>query len=286
MKRSLTTAESGTPVDPNERMPLLRAVGRAVVRMLPRNEILFRVARKIVDRHNADNDFDMRTNGELWLSKMMLPDSSIVFDVGANQGEWTSVANAINPRARIHCFEPSAGTFRMLERNVSLPNVVLNEFALGEREEESTLWLYAEGAGSNALYHRVGTIGEQQSTERVRVRRLDDYCIEGAIDTIDFLKIDVEGHELSVFRGAERMFRESRIRAVQFEYNDTYIDARTQLKDIWQFISDLTGDYAFYKIYPRELRHIPRYSQRYETFRYSNWAILRRDVADSRGLSS
>lgn len=274
------------PVDPNERMPLLRAVGRAVVRMIPRNELLFRIARKIVDRHNADNDFDMRTNGELWMCRRMLPNARVVFDVGANQGGWAAIAHDINPQARIHCFEPSAKTFRMLEQNTSLPNVVLNPFGLGEREETGTLWVYGDGALSNALYHRVGTIGEQQGTETVRIRRLDDYCSENAIDAIDFLKIDVEGHELSVFRGAERMFRESRIGIVQFEYNDTFIDSRTQLKDLWQFIGEIGGDYAFYKIYPHELRHIPRYSQQYETFRYSNWALLRRDVAAAHGFSS
>jgi FkbM family methyltransferase len=282
----LTSTAAKNPVDPDERHPLLRAFGRALVRALPRSELMFRIARKIVDRHNAENDFDMRTNGELWMCRQMLPGARVVFDVGANQGGWAAVAHEINPQARIHCFEPSAKTFRMLEQNVSLPNVVLNHFGLGDREETGTLWVYSDGALSNALYHRVGTIGEQQGTESVRIRTLDNYCSDEGIEAIDFLKVDVEGHELAVFRGAERMFREGRIGIVQFEYNDTFIDSRTQLKDLWQFIGEVNANYAFYKIYPSELRHIPQYSQQYETFRYSNWALLRRDVAAAHGWPS
>jgi FkbM family methyltransferase len=266
----------------NERMPILRAIGRALVRMLPRNEILFRAARKIVDRYNADNDFDMRTNGELHLAQAALPHASVVFDVGANQGDWAAVAHAINPRAQVHCFEPSSFTFELLGRRLSSsPNVILSPFGLGECTEERELWVYAEGAVSNSLYHRVGTMAEQHGTEVVRMRTLDDYCAENGVESIDFLKIDVEGHELSVFRGARRMFRESRIGLVQFEYNDTYIDARVQLKDVWQLMESTNGDYAFFKIYPEGLRHIPRYEQRYETFRYSNWALLRTDVVET-----
>jgi FkbM family methyltransferase len=272
--------------DPNLRMPLLRAVARAAVRLLPRNELLFRLARKIVDRHNSDNDFDYRTNGELWLARTALPRAGVVFDVGANQGDWTVLAHAINPQAVIHAFELSAPTFKTLSQRATLPNVVLNPFGLGEREEERTLWVFSEGAVSNSLYRRVGTLSEQQSSESVRVRTLDAYCADRGIEAVDFLKIDVEGHEVSVFRGAERMFREGRIGCAQFEYNDTYIDARMQLKDIWEFMGQTAAEYGFYKIYPRELRPIPEYKQQYETFRYSNWAVLRRDVATAMGVSA
>jgi FkbM family methyltransferase len=269
-------------MDPNERMPRLRAVGRALVRILPRNEILFRVARKIVDHYNGDNDFDYRTNGEMWLARTALPRARVVFDVGANQGDWAILAHDVNPKAVIHCFEPSAATHRLLVQRA--PFAIVNDFGLGDRDAELTLWVFSEGAVSNSLYHRVGTIAEPQGTETVRVQTLDGYCAARGIEAIDFLKIDVEGHELAVFRGAERMFREARIGAVQFEYNDTFIDSRTQLKDIWQFILETTDGYGFYKIYPRQLRHIPEYKQTYESFRYSNWAVLRRDVAEAMGV--
>jgi FkbM family methyltransferase len=274
-------APCSTPPDPNERMPLLRAVGRAVVRLLPRNELLFRLARRIVDRHNADNDFDMQTNGELWFARTLVPRSRVIFDVGANQGDWAVIAHQLNPQAHIHCFEPSPVTFRLLERNAALPNLTLNRFGLSDKHEERDLWIYDDGSGANSLYHRVGTIGVQTRTESVAMRSLDAYCSDHAIDRIDFMKIDVEGHEVSVFRGGERMFRESRVAAVQFEYNDTYIDARTQLKDIWEFFRGLGRDYQFYKIYPTELRHVPEYTQRYESFRYSNWAVLHKETASS-----
>src|SRR5688572_4483821 len=209
--KTAKTADSLT--DPNERMPLLRAVGRAFVRILPRNELLFRVARKIVDRYNGDNDFDYRTNGEMWLARTMLPHARVVFDVGANQGDWAILAHAVNPKAVIHCFEPSAITYGLLAQRAAFATV--NDFGLGDRDAELTLWVFSEGAVSNSLYNRVGTLAAPQGTETVRVQTLDGYCAARGIESIDFLKIDVEGHELAVFRGAQRMFREGRIGAVQ-----------------------------------------------------------------------
>jgi FkbM family methyltransferase len=264
--------------DPDEAMPVLRAIGRAVVRAMPRNELLFRIARKIVDRHNGDNDFDYRTNGELWFAKTVLPRARVVFDVGANRGDWTLLAHELNRDACIHSFEPSGPTFAILEQRASLPNVILNPFGLGQREEEVTMWVFAEGALSNSLYQRVGTMSEQQSTETVRIATLDGYCRQHGIDSIDLLKIDVEGHEISVLKGGERMFRESRVSCVQFEYNDTFIDSRTQLKDVFAFFGQTAPDYDLYKLFPHELRHVPEYRQQHETYRYSNWVALRRDV--------
>jgi FkbM family methyltransferase len=281
MKRPERGARAWNPRD--ERMPALRAVARALVRRLPIGELLFRTARKIVDRYNGDGDFDMRTNGELWLLRALLPGARTVLDVGAHHGAWALAAHAVNPDAHIHCFEPSARTFRLLERQAARPNLVLNPFGLSDRDDERVLWVYAEGSEANSLYRRVGTLGEQRDVETVRMRTLDGYCAERGLDSVDLAKVDVEGHELAVFRGAERMLRRSRVGAVQFEYNDTYIDARTQLRDVWQFVAGVSADYAFYKLYPRELRHVPAYTQRHETFRYSNWVVLRRDVAASLG---
>lgn len=265
----------------DERWPLVRAVGRAAVRLLPvQNPLLFRFARKIVDRHNGDNDFAMETNGELMLARLLMPRARTVFDVGANQGEWALAMRHLNRAASIHAFEPSRETFRLLQKNTEGSGLILNEFGLGEKDEELKLWTFGTGALSNSLYRRVGTIAEPTGEESVELRTLDGYCAENRVDSIDFLKIDVEGHEVSVLRGASRMLREGRIAAIQFEYGGTYLDARTQLKDVFEVVAALSDRYSFYKLYPNRLQPVPRYTQSWETFLYSNWAVLRRDVAE------
>lgn len=246
----------------------------AITTLLPRrSRFVYRVANKLVNLYNGDNDFDIHTNGELRVARLALPHARVVFDVGANVGDWTELALSINRAAQIHCFEPSGPTFRRLSAHAFPPNVRLNHFGLGAAAEERTMYVYDEASGANSLYHRVGTPSDQQSEETVRLGSFDEYCARERIERVDFVKIDVEGHELSVLRGAKRMLSEGRVGVVQFEYGGCYIDARVLLKDIWQLVDEPGQGYAFYKIFPSRLERIREYKQTLETFQYSNWII-------------
>jgi FkbM family methyltransferase len=246
----------------------------AVTSLLPRrSRFAYRVANKLVNLYNGDNDSDIHTNGELRAAQLALPYAKVVFDVGANVGDWTELALAINPGAQLHCFEPSGPTFRKLSTHGFPQNVRLNHFGLGSASEERTMYVYDEAVGSNSLYRRVGLSADQRAEETVRLATFDDYCASENVERVDFVKIDVEGHELSVLRGAKRMLFESRVGVVQFEYGGCYIDARVLLRDIWQLVDEAKQGYAFYKIFPERLERIPEYRQTLETFQYSNWII-------------
>lgn len=246
-------------------------------RRMPTNELAFRVARKVVNLHQGDNEIDIRTNGELRVMRTVLPHASVVFDVGANVGDWTTLALQIAPEAQIHCFEPSAPTYAVLAGRDLPANVRRNHFGLGSESADRTLFVYAAGSGANSLHLRAGTGYTQDEREHVTVRTLDDYCAAEGITEIDFVKVDVEGHELFVFRGAERTLTTGHIGVMQFEYGGAYIDARALLKDIWDFVSSMKAGYSFFKIFPDGPRHIPEYLQTLETFQYSNWLIARAD---------
>jgi FkbM family methyltransferase len=188
---------------------LRKALAKA---LLPRNDLAFRIARKIVNLHHGDNDCDLHTNGELRLARAVLPHCNVVFDVGANVGEWTELALTINPRASYHCFEPSNATFRILSARLFPATVRRNHFGLSSTAEERTLFVYAEGMGSNSLYLRTGLDAKQEIEETIALRTFDDYCTEQQIAEVDFVKIDVEGHELSVLRSV-RVWRRVHRRA-------------------------------------------------------------------------
>lgn len=246
----------------------------ALTALLPRrNRLVYRLARKLVNLYEGDNDVDIQTNGELRLARLALPHARVVFDVGANVGEWTDLALAINGSAEIHCFEPSGATFRRLSSRGYPSNVRLHPFGLGAEASERTLYVFEEGSGGNSLYRRDGVSTRQESKEAVRLRTVDAHCGDSQIERVDFMKIDVEGHELSVLQGAERMLTERRIGLVQFEYGGCYIDARVLLKDIWQLVEAANPAYGFFKIFPNRLERVPSYRQTLETFQYSNWII-------------
>lgn len=246
----------------------------------PDNVHWYRLCRRYVDAYSGENNDDMRTNGELHFLRQTLTNCETVFDVGANVGNWAELALQINPRLRLHCFEPSQPTFLRLLAKAFPPHVVCNPFGLGSAQGERTLYVFDEGSGLNSLYRRQGLeagygLTPQQRTETAHLDTLDHYCQKHGVFDIDLLKADVEGHELEVFKGAKQMLAKRRIKIIQFEYGGCNIDARVLLKDFFDFFQP--HGYAFYKIYPKELRRVERYDQRFEDFQYQNWIVTRID---------
>jgi FkbM family methyltransferase len=253
-------------------------LGNFLFELLPyENRLLFRFCRKVFHRVNGDNNDNIRTNGELVLMRSVLPKATVVIDAGANVGDWTAGALSINAHAQYHLFEPSPTTFRYLRRRQFPANVMLNNAGLGAAEGEMDLVIFGDGLGSNSLYDRTGTDAVEQGRERVRITTLDAYCAAHKIEGIDFLKIDVEGHELQVLRGAAELLRAQRIGVIQFEYGGAYLDARARLKDIWDLVGELDPGRTFFKLHHDGPRPVAAYRQEFETFQHSNWVITTND---------
>ena len=241
---------------------------------LPANTIFYRFCKRYVNHYNGDNNSDMRTNGELHWLREILPECDTVFDVGANIGDWTALALSIYPFLQVHCFEPCSAAFNQLQsRKLAREGIFINHFGLSDSAGEATIYVFENGVGTNSLYWRSGLNAEQKSREIVSLDTLDAYCERSDIRHIDLLKLDVEGHEFSVLKGATRMLKEGRIYRIQFEYGGTYIDARILLKDMFELLNNY--HFHLYKIYPKELRFIERYHQRLESFQYSNWVAIK-----------
>jgi FkbM family methyltransferase len=209
-----------------------------------------------------------------------LDQGSVIFDVGAHVGDWALFALSLNSEINIHLFEPSKNTYRKLIDKTWPENVSLNNFGLGDVEEIKIFYLFdAAISGTsemNSLYSRSGVDASiATETESISINTIDNYCLELGINFIHLLKVDVEGHELAVFKGMEEMLKKHAISCIQFEYGGTYLDAKTSLGDIYQLL-EFYG-FSFYKIYPKGLRHIDRYDQRFDTFKYSNWIAIHQD---------
>jgi FkbM family methyltransferase len=174
------------------------------------------------------------------------------------------------PDLRMHLFEPSAFTFKKIQSIEWSTAVNLNNFGLGERKEQLLLNIAGDGDGVNSIHQRQGVIGvEMKSTETIQIQTLDAYCEENGIVHIDFLKIDVEGHEIAVLKGASNMLSRQGIDLIQFEYGGCNLDARVYLLDIWNLLQSY--GYVIGKIYPNSILMIDKYQQNLETFKYANF---------------
>lgn len=238
--------------------------------------LLLRAAQRYVDRFNGDNNSDSSSNGEHRFLRNELRkygESGVVFDVGANVGEWTKYCLNVAPNLNMHLFEPSKFTFKKLQSNIWSISVHLNNFGLGERKGQLNLNIAGDASGMNSIHRRQGVKGvEIETVEIIDIQTLDAYCDENSIAHINLLKVDVEGHELEVFKGAKKMLSEKRISCIQFEYGGCNLDARVYLLDIWDYLTAF--GYKIGKIYPDKIKYLSNYDQTFETFRYSNYIAL------------
>ncbi|MEZ4560110.1 MAG: FkbM family methyltransferase, partial [Caldilineaceae bacterium] len=191
--------------------------------LLPQNRHLYRICKRYLNRYDGNNNSDMYTNGEMWWLQRVLPECRVVFDVGANVGNWAAAALSINSTVSVHCFEPSEAAFKKLsDRSFDGASIYLNHLGLSETAGETTLFVFEPASTVNSLYQRDGIEITQTQTEKVRLDTVDAYCRREGIDRIDLLKIDTEGHELMVLNGAAEMLKKSNISRIQFEYGGAY----------------------------------------------------------------
>ena len=139
-------------------------------------------------------------------------------DIGANYGIYTvAAASLVGSTGQVLSFEPCIDTFAILSRNVEinhLRNVRLFELALSSRDEKARLYHHARGADKFSL-GRMG--GNSLDFEEVVTRTLDT-VLGDEMTRLDFMKIDVEGAEELVLRGAERLINKH-FPAILFEIN-------------------------------------------------------------------
>lgn len=239
------------------------------------NQTIYHVCRRYVERYDGVNDSNMTTNGETRLLTAVIPACQTVFDVGANVGHWTQAVLALNPQATIHAFEPATAVYQQLIAQNLPPNVLARPLGLSASPGEEALYVNPAHTGLNSLYARSAATGPAQ-LEHIQLTTLDDYCAQEQVADIDFLKLDVEGHELAALQGGQKMLHDGRIHLIQFEYGGTHIDARVFLKDFFALLQP--AGYDLYKIHPRCLQKQEQYQPALDTFQYQNWLAVRRQT--------
>lgn len=202
-------------------------------------------------------------------------DALTVLDVGANCGAWTLQALATFPHAVVHAFEPAAHAFETLTTVLGAEDrVTLHNVALGNRDGDVLLYADVPGSGMASLTRRrLDHFGLDFSHEEmVTVRTLESWSHHVGIPRIDVLKLDVEGHELDVLRGARLLLND--VQVVQFEFGGCNIDTRTYFQDFWYL---LTGaGFSIHRLGPSGLTHLTRYSEQDEAFITTNFFASRR----------
>ncbi len=196
---------------------------------------------------NASNH-DIRTNGELRVYQELTNSSpGIIFDVGANKGEWTKEILAVSDSdTTIHAFEIMPSTFEQLSQNITDSRVVLNQIGLSDKIGEVDIHYYpVNDTGSSIVRLPWATESE---ILKCQVTTGDEYCTSQKVEKIDFLKIDAEGMDYSILVGFQDMLSSKKIKSIQFEYNKSGVLTKKMLKDFYDLLTPF--GYKIGRIYP------------------------------------
>lgn len=232
------------------------------------------------------NYYDDRASGEKHLVERLLPKitkrpSPVFFDVGANVGDFTSLLISAFPSAKVHAFEPHPRTFSRLQARRWSGAVKCHEVALGSSQTTAMLYDRADFQGSSHASLHAAVISEihkqQVVSVEVRSSTLDAIAAEENIDFIDFLKIDTEGHELEVLKGASRLIGADAIGCIQFEFNEMNVQSRVFLRDF----RELLRNFDFYRLLPRGVLRLGDNPWRTEIFAYQNVVAVHKSTPAS-----
>jgi FkbM family methyltransferase len=207
----------------------------------------------------------------------------VVFDVGANNGGFGSMIRAKlgDQNFAMHSFEPGQMAFRLLKEKFSNDSrFCLNNCALGAAVGERQLHYFQEGSTLASLtrrrldhFRRPANQPSEPLSEIVKISTIDTYLNQMGIAKIDLLKVDVEGHEMDVFNGAQEAFRRGAIRMLTFEFGGCNIDTRIFFQDYWYLFAQFSGAKIF-RITPSGfLYRIWKYRENLEVFRASNYLV-------------
>jgi FkbM family methyltransferase len=215
---------------------------------------------------NFSNIGRIEDSGELLILKSFK--KGIFFDVGANVGDYSNSIMKIIPNSTVYAFEPSTFTFNKLVSNTK--GVHCFCFGMSDKVEVKQLNIDGQGSTCSSLYEG---IYKGDLKEDVKLSTIDIFCEMNKIEKIKFLKIDTEGHELSVLKGAKNMLSKRAIENIQFEMGHNNIDSRVFFKDFFEL---LETEYKIFRIVKDGLVEIKEYNSRLEIFLSINYlAVLK-----------
>jgi FkbM family methyltransferase len=163
----------------------------------------------------------------------------VLFDVGANHGSYTRFLHRLSPGSQIHAFEPHPKTFASLQQRAAASRITLVNMAVSDIGGTMQLYDFADSDGSTQASLARASIGMFDSktvSHTVETTTIDAYMAKAAIDVIDFMKIDTEGFDINVLRGAKDALHRGAIKVIQFEFIPADIAMRVSMRDFFEVL--------------------------------------------------
>jgi FkbM family methyltransferase len=211
----------------------------------------------------TEDDYShMTTREDNIIEKFQPKDGGIVVDVGAHYGRYTPIAaKRIGPKGKVIAIEADPKNFDMLNKNIKLnellENVITLNYAASSNKSKVKLSIPEKKSG-HTIYSSI--ITSRAPTEKfieVNANTLDDILYENGIlvEEVNWIKIDVEGAELEVLKGATNVLSKSKDSALLIEIHDVE-NGKTLYEPIMDLLNNYNFKKEFEKIYESGERHL------------------------------
>ncbi len=172
--------------------------------------------------------------------ELLAEDSHVIFDIGANIGCTALLFSELSNE--VHAFEPSPSTHSILKTNIlkaKKKNVYLHNFGLGNSSFDTTL-TFSPKNRSGGFVSNITQASDGHTTEKISIQCLDDVIENLNINSLDFIKMDVEGFEGKVIEGARKTLEVFKPLIV-LELNHWCLNAfqRTSIPDFFEFLRSI-----------------------------------------------
>lgn len=243
------------------------------------NKLMYLLSLRGMGILNHGND---KLSGEqLFLKKASaILNNSVIVDVGANIGCYSNNVKSFTSSANIYSFEPHPQTFKKLQLEANKHKYIALNTACSDESGILKLYDYEDmenGSSHASLYPQViETIHKSSSKSlEVNVTTIDKFVKDYKISNIRLLKIDTEGNELKVLKGAKQTISEQLIDIIHFEFNEMNVCSKVFFKDFY----DILNNYLFYRLLPDGLVHLGEYNPVYhEIFAYQNIIAINKNL--------
>lgn len=225
---------------------------------------------------NGFNNGDPESNGEFACLEMLLDAATVLLDIGANEGLFVERAARLKPHVRILAFEPNPAHADGLRARLATVNGRLEVLALSDTSGSAVLHVHGQHHATASLS------GRPRMTHRFRqgmteveapVRRLDDLDLGVSGEEGVVIKIDTEGFEFPVLRGAADFLARPGPVAILLEHSFAWLETGESLIDCFNFLDAL--GFNFYRLLPIGLERIRFFSANMEQAQYCNYVALK-----------
>lgn len=229
---------------------------------------------RALNRLYENRNHDIYSNGEMTvLKKISKINPSVIIDGGANVGDYSLMVSKIIPKCRIYAFEPVKSTFHKLTENVREYSWI-HPMMSGLFKENCSMEINLFKADEHSsLYDIQGLPEKSNLKETIKLIRGDDFFEEKNIESVDFLKLDIEGAEYDALLGFEKSIKSGKVKAIQFEYGYINITTKKLLIDFYKFFE--ANDYVVGKIFPKKVE-FRKYDFIYEDFIGPNFIAVKK----------